>query len=124
MMLDQSQTPLLNALRACSQRSHAAFYTPGHKRGQGIPPILSDLFGTDVFRADLPELPQLDNLFAPDTVIQAAQALAAEAFGADQTWFVTNGSTCGVMAAIVATCGPGDRIILPPQSPQFPPSRV
>jgi arginine/lysine/ornithine decarboxylase len=112
-MLDQTQTPLLTALSQCSHRPHAAFYTPGHKRGQGISPVLRDLLGAQVFRADLPEIPGLDNLFAPDSVILAAQELAADAFGADQTWFVTNGSTCGVMAAIVATCRPGDRIILP-----------
>ena len=112
-MLDQSQTPLLRALSECSHRSHAAFYTPGHKRGQGTSQVLRNLLGTAVFRADLPELPALDNLFAPASVIAAAQALAAEAFGAEQTWFVTNGSTCGVMAAIVTTCSPGDRILLP-----------
>jgi arginine/lysine/ornithine decarboxylase len=66
-----------------------------------------------VFRADLPELPELDNLFAPQGPIQLAQELAAQAFGAEQTWFLANGSTCGVIAAIVATCNPGDRIILP-----------
>ncbi|MEB3230009.1 MAG: aminotransferase class I/II-fold pyridoxal phosphate-dependent enzyme, partial [Leptolyngbyaceae bacterium] len=53
------------------------------------------------------------NLFAPEGVIQAAQTLAAAAFGAKQTWFLANGSTCGIEAAILATCGPGDRILLP-----------
>lgn len=66
-----------------------------------------------MFRADLPELPELDNLFAPEGVIQEAQELAAEAFGADYTWFLANGSTCGIIAAILATCGPGDKIIVP-----------
>ncbi|MGB3787683.1 MAG: aminotransferase class I/II-fold pyridoxal phosphate-dependent enzyme, partial [Phormidesmis sp.] len=66
-----------------------------------------------VFRADLPELPELDNLFAPEGVILQAQRLAAAAFGAEQTWFLANGSTCGIEAAILATCGPGDKLILP-----------
>ncbi|MFM7324686.1 MAG: aminotransferase class I/II-fold pyridoxal phosphate-dependent enzyme, partial [Nodosilinea sp.] len=46
-------------------------------------------------------------------VIAAAQALAAIAFGADQTWFLANGSTCGLQAAILATCNPGDTILVP-----------
>jgi len=109
----QMATPLLDVLENCAHSSNAAFYTPGHKRGQGTPGILSDLFGAKVWRSDLPELPELDNLFAPQTAIKAAQDLAAEAFGADQTWFLVNGSTCGVIASILAVCEPGDKIILP-----------
>lgn len=109
----QMATPLLDVLETCAHSSNAAFYTPGHKRGQGTPGILSDLFGAEVWRSDLPELPELDNLFAPQTAIKAAQDLAAEAFGADQTWFLVNGSTCGVIASILAVCEPGDKIILP-----------
>ncbi len=112
-MLNQNQTPLLDALRANAARPHAAFYTPGHKGGKGISPRLTDLVGEAVFRADLTELSGLDNLFAPEGVIQQAQQLAAEAFGAVQTWFLVNGSTCGIEAAILATCGMGDKIILP-----------
>ncbi|NMG08007.1 aminotransferase class I/II-fold pyridoxal phosphate-dependent enzyme [Brasilonema sp. UFV-L1] len=112
-MFNQNQTPLLDTLKACAERFHAAFYTPGHKRGQGISKSLSDVFGKAVFRADLPELAELDNLFAPSDVIQQAQQLAVQAFGASQTWFLVNGSTCGIEAAILATCGTGDKIILP-----------
>jgi arginine decarboxylase len=109
----QLQTPLLTALLACSHRPDAAFYAPGHKRGQGISAALVELMGDSVFRADLPELPELDNLFSPQSVIQQAQQLAAEVFGAEFTWFLANGSTCGIQAAILATCQPGDKIILP-----------
>ncbi|MBC1224056.1 aminotransferase class I/II-fold pyridoxal phosphate-dependent enzyme [Nostoc sp. UCD121] len=112
-MLNQNQTPLLDALKANAARPHAPFYTPGHKQGEGISQPLADLLGKAVFRADLTELADLDNLFAPQGVIQAAQQLAAETFGASQTWFLVNGSTCGIEAAILATCGTGDKIILP-----------
>jgi arginine decarboxylase len=112
-MLNQNQTPLLDALKACAAHPHAPFYTPGHKRGVGISPPLTNLLGKEVFHADLTELAELDNLFTPQGVIRAAQELAAEAFFATKTWFLVNGSTCGVEAAILATCGVGDKIILP-----------
>ena len=112
-MPNQNQTPLIDALKACTTRSHAPFYTPGHKHGAGISPLLTDLIGKDVFRADLTELAELDNLFTPQSVILAAQELAAEAFGAEKTWFLVNGSTCGLEAAILATCRTGDKILLP-----------
>lgn len=111
--LDQQALPLLEALQACAQRPHAPFYTPGHKRGQGIPRPMRELLGDRPFLADLPELPELDNLFAPEGPILQAQALAADLFGAGQTWFLANGSTCGIEAAVLATCGPGDLLILP-----------
>ncbi|MEG3932033.1 MULTISPECIES: aminotransferase class I/II-fold pyridoxal phosphate-dependent enzyme [unclassified Microcoleus] len=109
----QQQTPLLDALRDRTNHPHAPFYAPGHKGGQGISQPLIDLFGAAVFRSDLPELPELDNLFNPEGAIAEAQYLAAAAFGAQSTRFLANGSTCGIIAAILATCGPGDKIILP-----------
>ena len=112
-MLDRDKTPLLDALKKYALSNHAAFYTPGHKRGQGISAKLTDCFGTEVFKADLPELPELGSLFDSQGVIQSAQDLAAQAFGASHTWFLVNGSTCGILAAILATCGTGDKIILP-----------
>lgn len=111
--LNQSQTPIIDALQDWVTKTHASFYTPGHKRGIGMNPLLKNLWGADVFGWDLPELPGLDNLHAPSGIIASAQALAAEVFGAQQTWFLVNGSTAGVIAAILATCGEGDKIILP-----------
>ena len=105
-MLAQDQTPLLDALKTDAECSQACFYTPGHKQGQGISQKIANVFGTAVFRADLPEL-------RDTAAIQQAQELAARAFGAEKTWFLVNGSTCGIEAAILATCGPGDKIILP-----------
>jgi arginine decarboxylase len=113
-IISQAKIPILEALWQCATRkNHAPFYTPGHKRGEGITQQLADYFGKAIFSADLPELPELDNLFAPQGAILEAQELAAAAFGAEKTWFLVNGSTCGVEAAILATCGVGDKIILP-----------
>jgi lysine decarboxylase len=112
-MYQQQQIPILQVLKQLVSQPDAAFYAPGHKRGQGISRILADFLGNRTFQADLPELPELDNLFAPRGVIQTAQSLAAEAWGADQTWFLVNGSTCGLIAAILATCGEGDKLLLP-----------
>ena len=112
-MLDQTKIPIVETLQNLTQKSHAPFYAPGHKHGKGIPQPLTELLGTEVFPADLPELPELDNLFAPDGVIQEAQELAAETFGALHTRFLVNGSTTGIIAGILATCGNGEKIILP-----------
>jgi arginine decarboxylase len=111
--LNQTETPIIDALQQWVSKTHSPFYTPGHKRGQGMNQILIDRWGRQVFGWDLPELPGLDNLQAPAGIIEQAQLLAAEVFDAQQTWFLVNGSTTGVIAAILATVGEGEKIILP-----------
>ncbi|NCJ07954.1 aminotransferase class I/II-fold pyridoxal phosphate-dependent enzyme [Synechococcales cyanobacterium C] len=105
--------PLVSALQTMGQRPHAGFYMPGHKRGRGASSALLSLLGSMSLQRDLPELPGLDNMLAPTGVLQAAQELAANAFGADRTWFLVNGSTVGIMAALLMTCGRGDRVLVP-----------
>lgn len=112
-MVNQTNAPLLEALLACAIGDNVPFYVPGHKKGKGTPQELIDQWGNCLFQSDLTELPELDNLFVPKDVILAAQQLASEAFGADQTWFLINGTTCGIVAAIIATCHSGEKIILP-----------
>ena len=102
-LLDQDETPLLDALTTAASAVRAPFFFPGHKMGHGAPLRLRRRFAMrQVLRHDLPELPELDNIFAPEGAILRAQELAAQAFSAEQTWFTTNGSTSGVIAAVVA----------------------
>lgn len=108
--------PLVSALKASAEENAASFHFPGHNRGQAAPSSLTQLIGARPFLHDLPELPELDNLFAPEGPILEAQKQAAELFGASETWFLVGGSTCGVQAAIMATCLPGDVLILPRNS--------
>ncbi|BAZ43921.1 Orn/Lys/Arg decarboxylase [Chondrocystis sp. NIES-4102] len=110
---DGKAIPLVDALKKSSQQAHAAFYAPGHKQGKGSPDQLKNLISATALTVDLPELPELDNLFAPVGVIAQAEELAAETFGASKTWFLINGSSCGIIAAILATCSQGEKIILP-----------
>ncbi|MGD1858755.1 MAG: aminotransferase class I/II-fold pyridoxal phosphate-dependent enzyme [Leptolyngbyaceae cyanobacterium] len=112
-MHDLSATPLLTALAIAAAREHTAFYAPGHKRGQGASARLRDLLGSAALQADLPELPELDNLFAPSGPIAQAQTLAASAFGVESTHFLVNGTTCGLEAALLAVSRPGTTVLVP-----------
>ncbi|XP_057497451.1 uncharacterized protein LOC130782190 [Actinidia eriantha] len=108
--------PLVGALKASAEQNAASFHFPGHNRGRAAPSSLSQLIGIRPFLHDLPELPELDNLFAPEGPILDAQKEAAKLFGASETWFLVGGTTCGIQAAIMATCAPGDYLILPRNS--------
>ncbi len=103
-------TPLISALTDYIQQPAVPFHTPGHKLGAGMPEVLRPL--AEAYRRDLPDLPGFD-LFDASGVVGASQRLAAGVFGADRTWYLVNGSTVGVLAALLAVCHPGDRVLLP-----------
>mmetsp|Transcript_5727 Transcript_5727/g.17047 ORF Transcript_5727/g.17047 Transcript_5727/m.17047 type:complete len:502 (-) Transcript_5727:1725-3230(-) len=106
--------PLVDAIRSESEKIQAAFFCPGHRRGAGASESAKKLIGEDAFRVDLPELPSLDNLFAPSGAIKDAERAAANTFGAKRTFFLVNGSTSGIIAAVVAAVrGKRRKIILP-----------
>lgn len=109
----QARAPLFEAMRDYAKKDMAAFHTPGHKQGKGMDAEFLEVVGESVLRLDLCELPEVDNLHDPDGVIKEAQELAAEAYGADATFFLVNGSTTGNNVMVMTVCDPGDKIIVP-----------
>lgn len=111
--------PILERLNSLANSGDSPFHFPGHKKGAGAPDILISSFGKAIFEHDLPELPELDNLFSPSGVILESQEQASNVFGSEKTFFVVNGSTVGIHAAVMATCGfPGSSLVLPRNSHQ------
>ena len=49
----------------------------------------------------------------PTGVIEEAQKLAADAFGADYTYFSVQGTSGAIMTMVLSVCVPGDKIIVP-----------
>ncbi len=81
---------------------------PGHKLGKGFPSNLID----KLYLLDVTEIPGLDDLHNPTGIIREAQELTAKAYGSDIAFFSVNGSTCGIQAAIMTVCKPGDKLIV------------
>lgn len=113
MVLDQSRAPLFEALRQYVTQVKAPFHVPGHKMGRGAEHDWRRFIGINALEVDLTEAPGLDDLHAPTGVIAEAEALAAEAFGAQQSYFLVGGSTAGLHALILASCHPGDTVAVP-----------
>jgi arginine/lysine/ornithine decarboxylase len=61
---------------------------------------------------DLTDLPGLDNLRASSGCLAESQRLTAKLFGADNTYFLVNGSTVGIQAALLALNKPGEKVIV------------
>ena len=76
-------------------------------------PELPEYFGKLCMELDVNSMKPLDNLGHPVSVIKDAQCLAAQLFGADDAFFMVNGTTSAVQTMIWAATNRGDKIILP-----------
>ncbi|GAE29917.1 arginine decarboxylase [Halalkalibacter hemicellulosilyticusJCM 9152] len=76
-------------------------------------PEFRQFIGENALAIDLINIAPLDDLHHPNGIIKEAQELAAEAFGADFTFFSVQGTSGAIMTMIMAVCGPGDKIIVP-----------
>ena len=112
MIFSQSEAPVLEAMKQHLQNRVVPFDVPGHKGGRGTRD-LTECLGLSCLKADVNSMKPLDNLCHPVSVIKNAQELAAEAFGAENAFFVVNGTTGSVQAMIMAACKAGEKIIMP-----------
>ncbi|SHK19095.1 Arginine/lysine/ornithine decarboxylase [Anaerobranca californiensis DSM 14826] len=110
--INQNQTPLFTALKEYSKSGIVPFDVPGHKQGRGIKEF-TEYVGTTIMELDVNSVKCLDNICNPIGVIKEAEDLAAQAFGADHSFFLVNGTTSGVQTMIMSACKPGDKIIIP-----------
>lgn len=70
-------------------------------------------FMEQTFAYDINSCKEIDNLAHPISVIDDAHKLFADAFGANQSHFLINGTTQGIHAMMLATLKPGDTILIP-----------
>ncbi|MBD1380909.1 aminotransferase class I/II-fold pyridoxal phosphate-dependent enzyme [Metabacillus arenae] len=111
--MQQSHTPLFTGLLNHAKKDPIQFHIPGHKKGNGIDPEFRNFIGDNALSIDLINIGPLDDLHSPKGIIKQAQDLAAQAFGADYTFFSVQGTSGAIMTMVMAVCGPGDKIIVP-----------
>ena len=110
--MDQTQTPILDALAAIEHRPPTGFGAPGHNQGAAIPDGVRRLLGKRVFQADVLTPKGLDDRTEGGLVLQRAHEIAAEAWQADFCRFVTGGSTQSLHTVIAAVAHAGDTILM------------
>jgi arginine decarboxylase len=114
--VDQQRTPYFQALLDYVDSGVVPFHTPGHVQGNGMDRAFREFVGDNVCAIDLTPMPGIDDLLQPTESIKEAQLLAAEAWGADHSFFLINGSTSGNQCMMMTAVNPGEKIAVPRNS--------
>jgi arginine decarboxylase len=109
---EQPVAPYLDAVVEYAFRGAARYHVPGHKGGPGADPAVVKAIGLDALAADVPQLIQGIDVGPSPTPYERAEAMAAEAFGAARSWFLTNGATQGNHALCLALAPLGARVVV------------
>ena len=67
---------------------------------------------TNPFAVDITEIEGFDNLHHPEGILKDSMKWAADVYGADQTYYLINGSTGGILAAVCGSVPRGGRILV------------
>jgi len=108
---EQPAAPYLDALVAHAFRGAGRFHVPGHKGGPGADPALRFALGDRALALDLPQDIEGIDLGPSPTPFERAEQLAADAYGAARTWFLSNGATQGNHALCLALARMGTRVV-------------
>jgi arginine/lysine/ornithine decarboxylase len=108
----QDSVPIADAIRDFWDRGMLTFSIPAHNGGRGAAPEFTKWAGLDAARCDLPMSHGLDTRDRAWKVQSTAQELFAEAVGAKQTLFSTNGSSLSVRVAIMSVVSPGETLVM------------
>ena len=108
----QPTAPYLEAITAYGFRGSTRFHVPGHKGGDGADSGMRLAFGDRPLLLDVPQDIEGIDLGPSPTPYERAERLAADAYGAERTWFLTNGATQGNHALCLALAPPGAHVVL------------
>jgi arginine decarboxylase len=115
---EKARTPFYDQLKNYVLMAKDSWHTPGHSSGDSLrdSPWAADFYefmGEHIFDADLSvSVQMLDSLMEPMGVIAEAQQLAAKAFGAQKTFFATNGTSTANKVIFQTLLAPGEKLLL------------
>lgn len=99
---------LLKELIKFRKKEKISMHIPGHKSGRG----LGACFKKNAFDIDLTELSGTDNLQNPEGILKDAQENCAKIFGAEETLFLTGGSSLGLRALVLGCVPRGGKLLV------------
>ncbi len=95
---------LYQKLKQYSASEVYPFHMPGHKRRLGAVPEARNI--------DITEIDGFDNLHHAETILKEAQERAAKLYDSEETYYLINGSTCGLLSAVFACTNQRGKILV------------
>ena len=96
---------LKNKLEELNTKDIYPLHMPGHKRSKEAGGM------SKYYDIDITEIDDYDNLHDAEGIILDAEKRANRLYGADETHFLVNGSTCGILSAISSAVSDGGKIL-------------
>lgn len=97
---------LLDKLTEYSQSDYYPYHMPGHKRNP------AGALPKNWTNRDITEIEGFDNLHDAQGILKELQDKAAKAYGAEESFYLVNGSTCGILSAISAAVPFGGELLI------------
>ncbi|ABX44263.1 aminotransferase class I/II-fold pyridoxal phosphate-dependent enzyme [Lachnoclostridium phytofermentans] len=102
---------LYKKLQEYAKTEYYPMHMPGHKRNK-------EWFMDNPYALDITEIDGFDNLHDAEEILKEAMEETAELFQTKQSFFLVNGSTCGILAGISAMTNRGDKVAIARNSHQ------
>ena len=103
----EAEPALLERLERYAASDAVPMHMPGHKRSM-LAPYLDRLCAA----CDITEIDGFDDLHDAKGILASAMRRASLLWGSGRTWFLTGGSTCGILAGMRAVLGDGGRAVV------------
>lgn len=110
-MIDFHKIPIVSGLKNYKEKNMAVFHMPGHKQNKGLIKEL-EYIRENMFDFDITEIEGTDNLHSPDGIIREGMELLAKSMKSKKSYYLVNGSTCGVYSMMLGLFNRGDKVII------------
>lgn len=97
---------VIKKLQQLNESDEYPFHMPGHKRNYNAFEL------ADAYGIDITEIVGYDNLYEAEGMLKDAMERAAKVYGAEETFFLVNGSTVGILSSITGVTKYGERILV------------
>lgn len=104
--MKEKDKSLMSRLITYGESGSYPFHMPGHKRR-----MWAEEWGNPI-AMDITEIDGFDNLHAPEGILKESMEMASAFYGSDKTYYLVNGSTCGILSAICACTEPQGAILM------------
>ena len=107
-----SERPIISFLTDHADKHTVSFHMPGHKGSAIYRKFGYTEFLEKMMDCDITEIIGADNLFQTEGILKAAQEEYAKLYGVKRAYMLVNGTSGGVIAAIMASVPKGGKLVM------------